>query len=230
MLKMRPGYPWEETDAALWEAFWPGDYMPLIVHVPLVNDPGAEHNYSNLTSHWLGGIVSRASNSDLRSFAQEHLFSRISGEVGDWTQDADGNYLGHAEIEVTARDMAKFGLLYLGDGEYEGNQIISADWIRISLQRHSEDINSGGVSSSRLGRCFRDIGYGCQWWSARVGDHHFNYATGHGGQLIVLLDELDIVIVATSDPPYGQYGGKAWRHEKAVFSLVGEFINSLPKE
>jgi CubicO group peptidase (beta-lactamase class C family) len=78
--------------------------------------------------------------------------------VGDWAQDKDGNYLGHAEIEVTARDMAKFGLLYLSDGEYAGNQIISADWIRVSLQRYSEDINSGGVSSRRLGRYFRDIG------------------------------------------------------------------------
>ena len=230
MLKMRSGYPWEETDAALWEAFWPGDYMPLIVHFPLISDPGTEFNYSNLTSHWLGVIVARASNSDLKSFAQEHLFSPINGEVGDWTQDKDGNYLGHAEIEVTARDMAKFGLLYLSDGEYEGNQIISADWIRVSLQRYSEDINSGGVSSSRLGRYFRDIGYGYQWWSARVGDHHFNYAAGHGGQLIVLLDELDLVIVATADPLYGQYGGEAWRHEKAVFDLVGKFIDSLPKE
>jgi hypothetical protein len=37
--------------AALWEAFWPGDYMPLIVHFPLTSDPGTELNYSNLTSH-----------------------------------------------------------------------------------------------------------------------------------------------------------------------------------
>jgi CubicO group peptidase (beta-lactamase class C family) len=173
--------------------------------------------------------VARASNSDLRSFAQEHLFSPINGEVGDWTQDADGNYLGHAEVEVTARDMAKLGLLYLNDGEYEGKHVLSADWVRDSYQRYSEKIKRGGGISSRYGS-FRDLGYGYQWWSARVGDHHFNYAGGHGGQQIVLLDELDLVIVATADPLYGQYGGEASRHEKAVFDLVGRFINSLPTE
>jgi len=223
MLKMRSGYPWEESDSALWEAFWPGDYMPLIVQFPLTRDPGTEFQYSNLTSHWLGVIVARACDTDLKSFAQEHLFSPINGEVGYWQQDADGNYLGHAEIEVTARDMAKLGLLYLNEGEYEGNQILSADYVRDSLQRYSEDIK-------KKGRYFRDIGYGYQWWFARVGEHHFNYASGHGGQLIVLLEELDMVVVATADPQYLQLGGEAWKHEKAVFDLVGEFINSLPSE
>ena len=87
----------------------------------------------------------------------------------------------------------------------------------------------GGWITSRYG-CFRDIGYGYEWWSASVGEHHFNYASGHGGQLIVLLRELDMVAVATADPQYLQIGGDAWKQEKAAFDLVGEFINSLPKE
>jgi CubicO group peptidase (beta-lactamase class C family) len=70
MLQMRAGYPWEESDAALWEAFMTGEWVPLIVHVPLASDPRTEHEYSNLTSHWQGVIGARACDADPRSFAQ----------------------------------------------------------------------------------------------------------------------------------------------------------------
>jgi len=226
LLQMRSGYPWEESDPALWEALWTGDYLPLIVDFPLISDPGTEFNYSNLTSDWLGVIVARACDTDLKSFAQEHLFSLIDTQVGDWTQDRDGYYMGHGEIHFTARDMAKFGSLYLNDGEYEGNQVLSANWVRESLQTYSED----AWITKKVGRYFGDIGYGYQWWSARAGDHHLNLAWGHGGQLIVLLDEIDVIIVTTADPLYGQTGQQPWNHEKAIINLVAEFINSLPKE
>jgi CubicO group peptidase (beta-lactamase class C family) len=173
--------------------------------------------------------VARACDTDLKSFAQEHLFSPLDAEVGDWYPDADNYNLGALGIFVTARDMAKFGLLYLNDGEYKGNQIISADWVRGSLQRYSENIKVGGWKTSRYGY-FRDIGHGYQWHSARVGEHHFNYAAGHGGNYIVLLHELDMIIVTTADPLHGIFGDESWKHEGAINNLVGKFINSLPSE
>ena len=226
MLQMRSGYPWEETDPVLWEALLSGDYLPLIADFPLISDPGTEFNYSNLTSHWLGVIVTRACDTDLKSYGQEHLFSPIGAEVGDWLKYGDGYYAGMAEIRFTARDMAKFGLLYLNHGEYEGNQVVSADWVRESLQTYSED----AWVTKKVGRYLRNIGYGYQWWSARVGDHHFNFAWGHGGQLIVLLDELDIIIVTTADPFYQQHDDQSWKHERANINLVGKFIKSLPND
>ena len=39
---MRSGYPWEESDPALWEALLPGDYLPVVAHYPLISDPGTE--------------------------------------------------------------------------------------------------------------------------------------------------------------------------------------------
>jgi CubicO group peptidase (beta-lactamase class C family) len=126
-------------------------------------------------------------------------------------------------MHVSARDMAKFGLLYLSDGEYEGNQILSANWVSDSLQRYTEP-------ARRSYGYFRDVGYGYQWWSGRAGDHYFNYAAGHGGQYIVLLDELDMVIVASADPFWQQHDDESWKHESAVIKLVGSFINSLPSE
>jgi hypothetical protein len=60
MLQMRAGYPREETDPALWEALWTGEYLNDIVNIPLTADPGTAFQYSNLTSQWLGIIAARA--------------------------------------------------------------------------------------------------------------------------------------------------------------------------
>jgi CubicO group peptidase (beta-lactamase class C family) len=225
MLQMRAGYPDEETDQAYLDALYWGEYPHLIVDFPLVSDPGTSFNYSNLTFSWLAILLARACGTDLKSYAQEYLFQPMDTEVGDWLQDRDGNYIGSGGIHLTARDAAKFGLLYLNDGEYKGEQIIPSDWVHASLQSYSENTRDYGRSLS-----FRDLGYGYGWWTARAGEHSFSFAWGHGGQLIVLLDELDMVIVTTADPFFGQHDGNSWTHEKATINLVGEFIKSLPGE
>jgi CubicO group peptidase (beta-lactamase class C family) len=225
MLQMRAGYPWEESTAELFELLYTGFRPSTLVDVPLVRDPGSDMEYSNLTSHLLGIIVARATDTDLKSFAEERLFSPLNVEPGEWIRDWEGYYNGYADLHLTARDMAKFGLLYISDGEYEGNQIISTEWVHDSLQTYSED-----AWPYKVGRNFNDIGYGYQWWSVRAGNHHYNLAWGHGGQQIVLLDECDMVIVVTADPLFGQHGGGPWKLEKANLNLVADFIASLPSE
>lgn len=225
MLQMRDGYPDEETDQAYLDALYWGEYPFLIEEFPLVNEPGTKFNYSNLTYNWLAIILARTCGTDLKSFAEENLFYPIDTEVGDWLQDRDGHFIGSGGIHVTARDSARFGLVYLNQGNYEGEQIIPIDWVSDSLQSYSENARDYGSSLS-----FRDLGYGYGWWTARAGDHNFSFAWGHGGQLIVLLDQLDMVIVTTADPFFGQHDGNSWKHEKAIINLVGEFIKSLPNQ
>ncbi len=223
MLQMRAGFPPEESDETLWEAVWSDNYDHLVIDFPLTNDPGTAFQYSNLTTHWLGMIVARECNTDLETLGQENLFGPLGAELGSWRKDLDGYNWAAGEIHITARDAAKFGLLYLQDGEIAGNQIVSADWVHDSLQTYSED------AYENISR-FKDIGYGYQWWSATVGDYPVNFAWGHGGQLIVLVDELDMVVVVTADPFYEVYGSQSWKHEKANFKLVADFIASLPGE
>jgi hypothetical protein len=93
-----------------------------------------------------------------------------------------------------------------------------------SLQTCSED-----AWEHRVGRNFRDVGHGYQWWSVRAGDHRYNLAWGHGGQQIVVLDELGMVIVV-ADPLYGETEDGPWNREKANLNLVANFIASLPGE
>jgi CubicO group peptidase (beta-lactamase class C family) len=223
LLQMRSGYPWEESDPALWEAMFTGDYSPLIGKFPIVSDPGTEFHYSNLSTHWLGVILERACRTDLRSFAQDNLFSHIDTEVGNWPQVLNDEYYAH--FELTLRDAAKFGLLYLNDGEYDGKRVVSSDWVGESLRTYSED-----AWTIKVGRNFNDAGYGYQWWSVQAGDHQYSLAWGHGGQQIVLLDEFDMVIVVNANPFYQEHNDLAWKHEKANLNLVADFIASLPSE
>jgi CubicO group peptidase (beta-lactamase class C family) len=226
LLQMRAGYPWEESSPELFNLLWYEGFRPSnLVDVPLIRDPGTDHDYSNLSSHILAIIVARATGTDLMTFATENLMSPLGAVITEWDTDWEYYYIGHGGIRCTARDMAKFGLLYLDDGQFGGNQIVPADWVAESLQTYTED-----AVDYRVGRNFKDIGYGYQWWSARTGDRHYNLAWGHGGQLIFLLDDLDMVVVVKADPFQGQSDGTSWSHEKANVNLVADFIASLPSE
>ena len=225
MLQMRAGYPWEESSPELFELLYHGFRPSNLVEVPLVRDPGSDFDYSNLTSHLVGVIVARACGTDLKSFAQEHLFEPLEVELVDWITDWEGNYNGHGDIHFTVRDMAKFGQLYVDEGQYQGEQLIPANWVRESLDIYSQD-----AWGYRVGRNWRDNGYGYQWWSVRAGDHRYNLAWGHGGQQIAVVRDLDMVVVVKADPLFGQHGDAPWKREKENLNLVADFVASLPRE
>ncbi len=224
VLQMRSGYPWEEfTPGTLDLLLSNNNWLPRMVDFALTSDPGTAFGYSNLTAHLLAVIVARACGTDLKSYAQQHLFAPLKVQLGHWPMDANGYYYGSGDISFNARDAARFGLLYLHGGEYDGKQVVPSAWVTESLQRYSENLYG-----DKLGRYFRDLGYGYLWWSARAGKHHFNYAWGHGGNLIVLLHDLNMVIVTTANPLHGVWGEESWKKEGAIIDLVGRFIASLP--
>ena len=89
---------------------------------------------------------------------------------------------------MTAYDMAKFGRLYLNGGEWEGNQIISKEYIEEST-RIQFDRSSG----------YADYGY--QWWIDEYGQNGYTafWAQGFGGQYIYVVPQLDLIVVFTSN-------------------------------
>lgn len=224
LLQMRAGFPWEESAPELFELMYAGFRPSVFADVPLARDPGSGMEYSNISSHMLSIILSRACDVDLLDFGQEHLFDPLGVEPGEWITDWEGYRNGHADLHLRPRDMAKFGLLYLNDGQWEGEQLVPASWVQDSLRIYSEN-----AWKYRIGGNFKDMSYGYQWWSARAGDRRWWFAWGHGGQQIALVDDLNMVIVVTADPLFGQHGDAPWRYERQNLNLVGDFIASLPK-
>jgi CubicO group peptidase (beta-lactamase class C family) len=89
-------------------------------------------------------------------------------------------------MEITPRQMLKFGELYLNKGRANGRQVIPESWVDISIQPRAE-------SSRERGRYY---GYG--WWVRDMGGVQIAYAWGYGGQFILLAPELALVVVTTS--------------------------------
>jgi CubicO group peptidase (beta-lactamase class C family) len=225
MLQMRAGYPWEESSDELFDILYGGFRPSLLADIDLAYDPGTDMEYSNLTAHLLGVIVARACQTDLKSFATEYLFHPLGIEPGEWIQDWEGYYNGHADLHLRPRDMAKFGLLYLNEGEFGGVQVVPSEWVRASLQTYSED-----AWDNKIGDNYADMGYGYQWWSANASGQRFNFAWGHGGQEIAVVDDLNLVVVITGDPQFGDHGGGSWGHEKAHLNLAADFIASVHRK
>lgn len=225
LLQMRAGFPWEESATELFELMYTGFRPSVFVDVPLVRDPGTGMEYSNISSHLLSIIVSRACDADLLDFGKENLFDPLGVEPGDWITDWEGYRNGHADLHLRPRDMARFGLLYLNDGMWDGEQLVPAQWVQESHQVYSRE-----AWPFRIGSNFEDMSYGYQWWSAQAGDRRWWFAWGHGGQQIALVDDLNMVIVVTADPLVGEHGDAPWRLERQNLNLVGDFIASLPND
>jgi CubicO group peptidase (beta-lactamase class C family) len=222
ILKMRSGYPWEEFTGDLDLLFSRYNWISLLEEFPLHSDPGAQFGYSNLTAHMMAIILARAANTSLLSFGQTHLFDSLNVEPEFWPTDSLGYHYGSGGIELTPREMAKFGLLYLNNGMFSGSQIIPLEWITESLTPYSFNVFNGKILIY-----FDLLDYGYMWWSSKAGNYQVNFAWGHGGQMIVLIADLNMVIVSTADDLPGQFGEAAWKKEKAVMELVGGFIASL---
>lgn len=225
LLQMRAGFPWEESSAELFQLMYSGFRPSVFADVPLVRDPGTGMEYSNISAYLLSVIIARACETDTYSFAKEHLFEPLGIERSDWIQGWEGYYGGHADLFLRPRDMARFGLLYMDEGMFNGAQVIPADWVAESLQTYSED-----AWPYRIGRNYKDMGYGYLWWSAWAGGRRWNFAWGHGGQQIAVLDDMDMVIVVTADPLVGAHGDEPWKYEKQNLNLVADFIADLPDQ
>jgi CubicO group peptidase (beta-lactamase class C family) len=221
ILQMRSGYPWEEVEGLLDDLFARADWIPLLAEFPLMADPGTRWGYSNLMSHMMAVILSRASGRTLLDFAGELLFAPLEIRAPYWPRDANGYYYGSGDMHMTPRHLARFGQLYLDRGLHHGQQVVPAEWVDASFEVYSPTTYGCEIMAS-----IRQLGYGYFWWSGTCGAHSIRYAWGHGGQIIAVARDLGLVVVATAAPQPG-FDAESWRHESAVLELVGRLIASL---
>jgi CubicO group peptidase (beta-lactamase class C family) len=131
-----------------------------------------------------------------------------------WEKDPQGYYFGGNGMQFTSRDMAKFGLLYLHNGLMNGTQIVPSLWIEESL---TPSTYIGGVWGDLL-----DAGYGYGWWLGTINGYHTFLALGHGGQYIITIPDLDIIVVTTANPDFDW--DTADLHERTLLHITAEFI------
>ncbi|MGD9347964.1 MAG: serine hydrolase, partial [Candidatus Aminicenantes bacterium] len=209
--------PHEESDDFIESWYESPDMMKFAIEVPLATDIDQTFAYSSHSSHILSGILTKATGMSTYEFAKRYLFDPLGVSVKRWDQDSLGYYFGFGWLWFSPRDMARFGYLYLNKGMVNGLQIVPAEWVEDSIQTYSED-------ASWFKKHFENFGYGYQWWTARAGGYDVCFALGHGGQIIVNVPELDMVVVTTANwEVSGQVSGI---QINAALNLIANFILS----
>jgi CubicO group peptidase (beta-lactamase class C family) len=199
MLTMRSGLEWHEWDAPVGggqnsiDAFnASSDPIGYVLSRPLVHPPGTRFNYSGGTVNVLCHLVARAAGVTVDSFADTHLFGPMGVTNYNFPHHYTGLTVCHGDIYITPRDMAKFGSVYLNGGLWQGERILSEEWIQRSV------IPWVSVRDWNLGWA-EDYGY--LWWirTYRVGgsDYRSFKALGWGGQEIWVLPDPEMVVVFT---------------------------------
>jgi CubicO group peptidase (beta-lactamase class C family) len=155
--------------------------------------PGTFNHYSSMDTQVLGMIIVAATGKTLSEYVEAKLWKPLGMESNAaWLKDGSGMETAFGGFNATARDLARFGRLYLNEGNWDGEQIINKDWIIASKTPDAPHLQPGPNPASNY-----DLGYGYQWWIPENSDGEF-MAIGVYGQAIYIYPKYKIVIVKTS--------------------------------
>lgn len=188
---------------------------------PLRYEPGSQWRYSSGSTNIISLIVRRtlgANDAEYHAFPRRELFDKIGMSGAVMETDASGTFVASSFLYATARDWARFGLLYAQDGVWEGERILPQGWVAYSARP---------TGASPRGR------YGAHFWTNGAGSDDKKrpypglpadmfYASGYEGQYIVIVPSRDLVVVRLGfNKPW-----RGWDME----SFVAEVIEALPEQ
>jgi CubicO group peptidase (beta-lactamase class C family) len=175
------------------------DWVKFALDLPIRGFPGwqpkpAESPYGRAWSYCtagptvLGAVLERATRQSVPDFARKVLFGPLGIDAVKWQYQPLGTAMTGGGLELRSRDLLKLGQLYLAAGRWQGQQVISADWVRRSLSPHAN--------------AREDTDYGYLWWlqTFQVGGRAVRTCGmyGTGGNKVYLLPEQGIVVVVTT--------------------------------
>jgi CubicO group peptidase (beta-lactamase class C family) len=192
-----------------------------ILDRPVQYEPGQVFAYDDLDAHLISLILNRITGISTAVFAQTSLFAPLGiwydeqgqpypwkhgvaladrphpwglwNEQDDalWSIDRQGYHIGGFGLQLTTREMAKFGYLYLNQGRWDGQIVLPATYVQDSLSQHiitpKDDTTHGE-------------GYGYLWYLPHWWLYRSFWAIGFGGQVIACFPDLDVVVAMTAQP------------------------------
>jgi CubicO group peptidase (beta-lactamase class C family) len=158
------------------------------LNTSMANQPGQIFNYISGVAHLTSAILTQATGMSTFQFAKQYLFQPLGIADHYWQTDKQGIYNGGAGLNLTAHDMIKIGELYLNNGNYNGVQIVSQAWI--------DKVTSFKITTNNA----QPFGpsYGYFWWIGNIHGHDYFWANGYGGQFIVVVRDINLVVSATN--------------------------------
>ena len=186
------------------------DWYKYTLDLPMARDPGGSHAvYCSAGINLLGGVIRNATGTSLAEFFDLHYARPLDLGVYHLNLMPGGEAYMAGGIAMRPRDQLKLGQLYLDGGVWRGRRIVSESWVKASWQAHS--VFGPGHS------------YGYAWHiiDLKSGgrDYRLYEAGGNGGQFIIAIPELDLVVGFTAGN-YGDFG--TWY--KFMTDLVPDYV------
>ncbi len=195
-LTMRSGIDWATADETYNDDTHPtvilegsDEWIRYAVDRPMQGDPGVRFDYNDGVSVLLGKIVREATGKRIDAWAAEKLFGPIGIDDFYWKITPDGEVDTEGGLYLETHDLARIGYLMLRGGEWDGQRVVSEEWVHASTAPVVPDVAPDN------GRA--DAGYGYQWWIPihEDGETRVFAGNGYGGQFVHVAPEYDIVAV-----------------------------------
>lgn len=157
---------------------------------PLEHEPGSYWSYASGTTNIVSRCATRAlgaKGEDFHRFMRERLFDPLGMKTPVPKFDAAGTFIGSSFCFCSPRDFARFGLLYLRDGVWEGERLLPEGWVDYA---RTPTWQQQGAEAP----------YGAHWWLGLAGPGSFS-ANGYEGQYTVIIPDLDMVVVRNGKTP-----------------------------
>jgi CubicO group peptidase (beta-lactamase class C family) len=226
LLEMRAGFDcdeWNGTKDCEDEMSETADWVGFSLALPMKDSPGHTWAYTSCSPMIISGIIARASGTTVMAFAKKYLFAPMGISKYRWTVDPSGNGMTAGSFYLLPSDMLKIGQMVINNGTYNGKRIVSAKWLKEStLGTIPIPDGFSFIKSSRAKNIVsHQAYYGYYWYNEKiqVGKMHYDavFASGNGGQYIIMIKDLGLVVVFTQS----NYG--IWTAKRA-FELLAQYI------
>ncbi len=168
--------------------FFEPNHLEYAYGVDVENEPGEVFQYNNVNSMLMGEILKGATGKSAKELIEERIFSKIGLDEYTAWEDSAGNTLTYCCLDMSARDYSRFGLLFSRDGNWDGEQVISKNYVDESLKLYWGSTPSMGWTHSDT------RGYSLQWWISKYDEEAKIYNTsGKFGQFVFIDKDRDII-------------------------------------
>ena len=165
------------------------DPISFILKKDLESNPGEKYNYNSGATHLLSVILSRASGKSTLKFANEFLFNHLTINYTDWQKRNKGYYDGSGlGLKMKPIDLMKIAQLLEKNGNWNGEQLVSKEWIQKLFNKDEKSLTEWGLRNSKHGFC---------WYQSEFKGNSVDYGMGYGGQFIIIIPSKELIIVTT---------------------------------
>ena len=178
------------------------DWVTLFLSHPVVHEPGTFYLYNSLGTYMLSAIVQKITGEKVVDYLTPRLFEPLHIDKPQWDESPQGINCGGWGLYLKTEDLAKMGQLLLQKGEWNGQQLIPADWVAEMSKKQVDSVNPGTRLEDAAAKGMTPEtsdwmqGYGYQMWRCRPGCFR---ADGARGQYIIVVSDKNAVIAITSD-------------------------------